>query len=131
MSWPVAGCLMVEPTESEDKAEMDRYCEALLRIRGKIREIEEGRMDPKVYPLKMAPHSTAAVMSSSWDRSYSRELAAFPAPFVRPETKFWPSVSRIDDVYGDKNLVCTCAPMDSYPSLDVGSHQDKSRATVV
>ncbi|KAK2724569.1 glycine dehydrogenase (decarboxylating), mitochondrial-like [Artemia franciscana] len=122
---------MVEPTESEDKAEMDRYCEALLRIRGKIREIKEGRMDPKVYPLKMAPHSAAAVMLSSWDKSYSRELAAFPAPFVRPETKFWPSVSRIDDVYGDKNLVCTCAPMDSYPSLDVGSHQDKSRATVV
>ncbi|XP_065584520.1 glycine dehydrogenase (decarboxylating), mitochondrial-like isoform X1 [Artemia franciscana] len=129
MSWPVAGCLMVEPTESEDKAEMDRYCEALLRIRGEIREIEEGRMDPKANPLKMAPHSAAAVMSSSWDRSYSRKLAAFPAPFVRPETKFWPSVSRIDDVYGDKNLVCTCAPMDSYPSLDVGSDQDKSRAT--
>ncbi|KAG9354153.1 hypothetical protein JZ751_012277 [Albula glossodonta] len=116
MSWPVAGTLMIEPTESEDKAELDRFCDALVRIRQEIADIEEGRMDVTVNPLKMAPHSLACVTSSTWDRPYSRECAAFPLPFIKPETKFWPSVSRIDDAYGDQHLVCTCPPMEVYES---------------
>uniref|UniRef100_A0A7N6FGT1 Glycine cleavage system P protein n=1 Tax=Anabas testudineus TaxID=64144 RepID=A0A7N6FGT1_ANATE len=116
MSWPVAGTLMIEPTESEDKAEMDRFCDALLGIRQEIADIEEGRMDSRINPLKMAPHSLACISSSNWDRPYSRELAAFPLPFIRPETKFWPSISRIDDIYGDQHLVCTCPPMEVYES---------------
>uniref|UniRef100_A0A3Q3XJI2 glycine dehydrogenase (aminomethyl-transferring) n=1 Tax=Mola mola TaxID=94237 RepID=A0A3Q3XJI2_MOLML len=116
MSWPVAGTLMIEPTESEDKAEMDRFCDALLGIRQEIADIEEGRMDSRINPLKMAPHSLACISSSNWDRPYSREHAAFPLPFIRPETKFWPSISRIDDIYGDQHLVCTCPPMETYES---------------
>uniref|UniRef100_A0A8D3DAL6 glycine dehydrogenase (aminomethyl-transferring) n=1 Tax=Scophthalmus maximus TaxID=52904 RepID=A0A8D3DAL6_SCOMX len=116
MSWPVVGTLMIEPTESEDKAEMDRFCDALLGIRQEIADIEEGRMDSRINPLKMAPHSLACIASSNWDRPYSREFAAFPLPFIRPETKFWPSISRIDDIYGDQNLVCTCPPMEVYES---------------
>ncbi|KAL4623118.1 glycine dehydrogenase (decarboxylating), mitochondrial isoform X1 [Arapaima gigas] len=116
MSWPVAGTLMIEPTESEDKAEMDRFCDALVGIRQEIADIEEGRMDSRINPLKMAPHSLACVSSSTWDRPYTRETAAFPMPFVKPETKFWPSISRIDDIYGDQHLVCTCPPMDVYES---------------
>ncbi|XP_012691371.2 glycine dehydrogenase (decarboxylating), mitochondrial [Clupea harengus] len=116
MSWPVAGTLMIEPTESEDKAEMDRFCDALIGIRQEIADIEEGRMDLRVNPLKMSPHSLAVLASSTWDRPYSRELAAFPISFVKPETKFWPSISRIDDIYGDQHLVCTCPPMDVYES---------------
>uniref|UniRef100_A0A7N8XX54 glycine dehydrogenase (aminomethyl-transferring) n=1 Tax=Mastacembelus armatus TaxID=205130 RepID=A0A7N8XX54_9TELE len=116
MSWPVAGTLMIEPTESEDKAEMDRFCDALLGIRQEIADIEEGRMDSCINPLKMAPHSLACISSSNWDRPYSRELAAFPLPFIRPETKFWPSISRIDDIYGDQHLMCTCPPMEVYES---------------
>ncbi|GLV44459.1 uncharacterized protein CBL_10263 [Carabus blaptoides fortunei] len=111
MSWPVAGTLMIEPTESEDKYELDRFCEALISIREEIREIEDGKMDVRVNPLKMAPHTQAEVVSSEWNRPYSREQAAFPAPFVKQENKVWPSVSRIDDIYGDKHLVCTCPPI--------------------
>uniref|UniRef100_A0AAQ6A324 glycine dehydrogenase (aminomethyl-transferring) n=2 Tax=Amphiprion TaxID=80969 RepID=A0AAQ6A324_AMPOC len=116
MSWPVAGTLMIEPTESEDKAEMDRFCDALMGIRQEIADIEEGRMDSRINPLKMAPHSLACISSSNWDRPYSREYAAFPLPFIRPETKFWPTISRIDDIYGDQHLVCTCPPMEVYES---------------
>uniref|UniRef100_A0A8C2DRS5 Glycine dehydrogenase (decarboxylating) n=1 Tax=Cyprinus carpio TaxID=7962 RepID=A0A8C2DRS5_CYPCA len=101
---------------SEDKAELDRFCDSLLAIRQEIAEIEEGRMDSRVNPLKMAPHSLACITSTTWDRPYSREYAAFPMPFVRPETKFWPTISRIDDIYGDQHLVCTCPPMDVYES---------------
>lgn len=88
-----------------------RFCETMMCIREEIREIEEGRMDIRVNPLKMAPHTQEQVISSSWERPYTREQAAFPAPFVRPETKIWPSVARIDDIYGDKHLVCTCPPI--------------------
>uniref|UniRef100_A0A672M4R4 glycine dehydrogenase (aminomethyl-transferring) n=1 Tax=Sinocyclocheilus grahami TaxID=75366 RepID=A0A672M4R4_SINGR len=116
MSWPVAGTLMIEPTESEDKAELDRFCDSLLAIRQEIADIEEGRMDSRVNPLKMAPHSLTCITSTTWDRPYSRAYAAFPVPFVRPETKFWPTISRIDDIYGDQHLVCTCPPMDVYES---------------
>ncbi|XP_071116628.1 glycine dehydrogenase (decarboxylating), mitochondrial-like isoform X1 [Haliotis cracherodii] len=116
MSWPVAGTLMIEPTESEDKGELDRLCDALIAIRMEIHDIETGKLDMKVNPLKMSPHTQADVMSSNWDRPYTREQAAFPAQFVRPETKFWPTVGRIDDIYGDQNVVCTCPPMEAYES---------------
>ncbi|KAL3269069.1 hypothetical protein HHI36_008152 [Cryptolaemus montrouzieri] len=115
MSWPVAGTLMIEPTESEDKQELDRFCDAMISIRQEIKDIEEGKMDIRINPLKMAPHTQEQVTSSSWERPYSREQAAFPAPFVRPEVKVWPTVARIDDIYGDKHLVCTCPPiLDEY-----------------
>lgn len=116
MSWPVAGSLMVEPTESEDRDELDRFCDAMLMIRQEIRDLEEGRSDPKCNPLNMAPHPIITVTASTWDRPYSREQAAFPAPFIRPESKWWPTVGRIDDIYGDRNLVCTCPPMEAYAS---------------
>uniref|UniRef100_A0A1B0FFX4 Glycine cleavage system P protein n=2 Tax=Glossina morsitans morsitans TaxID=37546 RepID=A0A1B0FFX4_GLOMM len=111
MSFPVTGTLMIEPTESEDKEELDRFCDALISIRSEIAEIEAGRMDKKVNPLKMAPHTQAQVISEDWNRPYARELGAFPALFVKPETKIWPTVARIDDAYGDKHLVCTCPPI--------------------
>ncbi|KAH7730189.1 glycine dehydrogenase [Aphelenchoides avenae] len=112
MAWPVHDCLMIEPTESEDKAEMDRYVDSLIAIREEIRQIEEGTMDRECNPLKMAPHTQAVLMSSNWDRPYSRELAGFPKPWCYH--KLWPSVGRIDDQYGDRNLFCTCPPVDSY-----------------
>ncbi|KAM7287313.1 hypothetical protein ISCGN_031004 [Ixodes scapularis] len=108
---------MVEPTESEDKQELDRFCDALILIRDEIRAIEEGRMDAKVNPLKMSPHPQKVVCGNNWDRPYSREQAAFPAKFVTPESKVWPTVGRIDDIYGDTNLMCSCPPMDSYEPL--------------
>ncbi|MGB0910927.1 MAG: aminomethyl-transferring glycine dehydrogenase [Nitrospirales bacterium] len=113
ISWPVPGTMMVEPTESESKAELDRYCEALITIRQEIAEIEDGRLPRDNNPLKHAPHTIEQITSSSWDHPYSREQAAFPLPWLRTR-KFWPAVSRIDNVYGDRNLVCTCPPMESY-----------------
>ncbi|XP_076757036.1 glycine dehydrogenase (decarboxylating), mitochondrial [Xylocopa sonorina] len=111
MSWPVPGTLMIEPTESEDKKELDRFCNALISIRQEINDIESGKLDMVKNPLKLAPHTQEQVVSSTWDRPYSRELAAFPAPFVKGSNKIWPSVGRIDDTYGDKNLFCTCPPI--------------------
>jgi glycine dehydrogenase len=113
MSWPVAGTLMIEPTESESKAELDRLCDALIAIRAEMRDIEEGRIAADDSPLKHAPHTAAAVTASDWPRAYSREQAAFPAPWVR-QHKFWPPVARVDNVYGDRHLVCTCLPLESY-----------------
>ncbi len=115
ISFPVAGTLMVEPTESESKAELDRYCEALISIRKEIEEIEEGRLPRDNNPLKNAPHTMDTIAQSEWPHPYSREQAAFPTPWLR-EYKFWPTVSRIDSVYGDRNLICTCPPMDEYSS---------------
>jgi len=116
MSWPVTGCLMIEPTESEDKAELDRFCDALIHIRREIRDIEEGKIDKLNNPIKRSPHTLKQIFDDNWDRPYKRDQAAFPAPFVRSDTKLWPSVGRIDDSYGDKNLVCTCPPMEAYES---------------
>ncbi|XP_040213560.1 glycine dehydrogenase (decarboxylating), mitochondrial [Rana temporaria] len=116
MSWPVAGTLMIEPTESEDKAELDRFCDAMINIRQEIADVEEGRMDSRINPLKMSPHTLTCIASSNWDRPYTREVAAFPLPFVKPESKFWPTIARIDDIYGDQHLVCTCPPMEVYES---------------
>ncbi|MCE9595148.1 MAG: aminomethyl-transferring glycine dehydrogenase [Planctomycetes bacterium] len=113
MSFPVVGTLMIDPTESESRPELDRLCDALILIREEIRALEEGRMDKKDNPLKNAPHTADVVLSSAWNRPYTRELAAYPAPWTRAH-KFWPTVSRIDNGFGDKNLVCTCPTTESY-----------------
>jgi glycine dehydrogenase len=113
VSFPVAGTLMIEPTESESKAELDRFCDALIAIREEIRAIEEGRADRQNNPLKNAPHTLESVLSSGWDRPYTREEAAFPAPWTRTN-KFWPAVARIESAFGDRNLVCACPPVEAF-----------------
>ncbi|MBD0316452.1 MAG: aminomethyl-transferring glycine dehydrogenase, partial [Nitrospiraceae bacterium] len=113
VSFPVVGTLMIEPTESEAKSELDRLCDALILIRAEIQDIADGRQPKKNNLLKNAPHTASTVTANEWTRPYSREQAAFPAPWVRTH-KFWPSVSRIDEAYGDRHLVCSCPPMDSY-----------------
>lgn len=117
MSWPVAGTLMIEPTESESKAELDKFCDAMLMIREEIRAVEEGRFDKEDNPLKHAPHTAAVVTADTWNRQYSRVLGAYPANWVR-EHKFWPAVGRVDDVYGDRNLICSCPPLSAYAQDD-------------
>jgi glycine dehydrogenase len=113
VSFPVAGTLMVEPTESEPKAELDRFCDAMIAIRAEIQAVIDGRADPADNVLKNAPHTAAAVSADDWQHQYSREQAAYPLPFVR-ERKFWPSVGRIDNPFGDRNLFCTCPPIEEY-----------------
>jgi glycine dehydrogenase len=113
MSWPVAGTVMVEPTESESKQELDRFCEAMIAIREEIQEIETGKVDPQNNLLKNAPHSAASLLTEEWDRPYSRERAAYPTQWTK-ENKFWAAVDRIDNAYGDRNLVCACLPMEAY-----------------
>ncbi len=113
VSFPVAGTMMIEPTESESKAELDRFCDAMIAIRDEIREIETGQADRVTNVLKHAPHTAAVVLANDWNRPYSREKAVYPLPQVRTR-KFWPSVSRIDSAYGDRNLVCSCVPTDAY-----------------
>jgi glycine dehydrogenase len=113
VSFPVAGTLMIEPTESESKAELDRFCDALIAIRDEIRQIEAGVLDRQDNPLKNAPHTAEVVVSDSWNHAYSREQAAFPAPWTR-DRKFWPAVSRVDNAFGDRNLVCACPPIEEY-----------------
>lgn len=113
LSFPVAGTLMIEPTESENKEELDRFCDALLSIREEIREVENGIADKLNNVLKNAPHTQNIVLIGEWNRPYSREKAVFPLPYVK-STKFWPTVSRIDSAYGDRNLVCACEPISSY-----------------
>jgi glycine dehydrogenase len=113
MSFPVPGTIMIEPTESEDKAELDRFCNALLSIREEIRAIEEGKSDKKDNPLKNAPHTQFVVTADEWKHPYSRQQAAFPLPYVT-QNKFWPSVARVNNTYGDRNLICACEPVESY-----------------
>ncbi len=113
MSWPVAGTLMIEPTESESKAELDRFCEAMIAIREEIAAIGAGKLDKADNPLKHAPHTAAHVMANVWTHSYSREQAAFPVPWIAA-AKYWPPVRRVDNVYGDRNLVCSCTPLEAY-----------------
>ncbi|MFN8571863.1 MAG: aminomethyl-transferring glycine dehydrogenase [Gemmatimonadaceae bacterium] len=115
VSFPVAGTLMIEPTESESKVELDRFCDALIAIRAEIAEIASGIMDKQDNPLKHAPHTQEVVISDAWNRAYSREKAAFPVAWVR-ERKFWPAVSRVDNAYGDRNVVCACPPIEMYTS---------------
>jgi glycine dehydrogenase len=113
MSFPVPGTLMIEPTESESKAELDRFCAAMIAIREEVRAVERGESDPANNPLKHAPHPAKVVVAAQWEHPYSREQAAFPAAWVR-EAKVWPAVARIDNVYGDRHVVCTCPPVESY-----------------
>ncbi|KAF2645037.1 glycine dehydrogenase [Massarina eburnea CBS 473.64] len=111
MSWPVANTLMIEPTESESKEELDRFCNALISIRKEIEEVEEGKQPQTGNVLKMSPHSQLDLLVGEWERPYTREQAAYPLPYLK-EKKFWPAVTRLDDIYGDTNLFCTCAPVE-------------------
>ena len=113
VSWPVAGTMMVEPTESESKAELDRFCDALIAVHSEIKRVETGEFDRADNPLKGAPHTAAAVTADEWTRKYPRSLAAYPAAWTR-EWKFWPAVGRIDNVHGDRNLVCSCPPVEDF-----------------
>ena len=113
ISFPVAGTMMIEPTESEPKHELDRFCEAMISIRGEIDAVATGKIDKQNNPLKNAPHTTRQIASDKWEHPYSREQAAFPAPWTR-EHKFWPAVARIDNVYGDRNLFCSCPPIEDF-----------------
>jgi len=113
VSWPVAGTMMVEPTESESKEELDRFCYAMITIRSEIKMVENGKVDAGNNLLKSAPHTTDMVGANEWPHPYNRECAAFPAPWLR-DYKFWPAVGRIDNVWGDRNLVCSCAEMESF-----------------
>jgi len=113
VSFPVAGTLMIEPTESESRDELDRFCDALIQIREEIRAIEEGRADRQDNLLKNAPHTAEAVVSDGWSHPYTRESAAYPLPWIRGR-KFWPSVGRVNNVYGDRNVVCSCPPIEAY-----------------
>ena len=115
VSFPVVGTLMIEPTESESKGELDRFCDALILIRAEIQDIADGRQPRTNNLLKNAPHTVSIVTATAWNRPYSREQAAFPAPWVR-NNKFWPSVGRIDEAYGDRHLVCSCPPIEAYQS---------------
>ena len=113
ISFPVAGTVMVEPTESESKVELDRFIEAMIGIRQEIAAIERGDADREQNVLKRAPHTAAQVTGDAWDRPYSRELAAYPTPWTRAQ-KFWPAVGRVESAYGDRNLVCSCPPIEEY-----------------
>ena len=104
---------MIEPTESESKEELDRFCSAMISIKAEIDKIISGEFDPTDNPLKNAPHTIKNVISDSWDHKYSREIAAFPAKWLN-EHKYWPCVGRVDNAYGDRNLVCTCPPLSDY-----------------
>jgi glycine dehydrogenase len=113
MSFPVSNTLMVEPTESEPLVELDRFCDALIQIRAEIRDVEAGKYPRDNNVLVRAPHTQQVVSSDNWDRPYTRAMAAYPVPVLR-HAKFWPSVSRVDDTYGDRNLICSCPPIESY-----------------
>lgn len=117
MSWPVGGTIMIEPTESESKEELDRFCDALLSIREEIKAVEQGEVSAEQCVTHRAPHTLNDLVDSNWDRPYSREQAVFPSPATR-QSKFWPAVNRIDDVYGDRNFVCSCPPMSDYEQHD-------------
>jgi glycine dehydrogenase len=115
LSFPVAGTLMIEPTESEDLAELDRFCDEMIAIRQEIDQVASGAWPRDDNPLAAAPHTAASVTTADWEHPYSRETAAFPGS-VRPATKYWPTVRRIDGAYGDRNLVCSCPSPEAYQS---------------
>ncbi|MBC7913910.1 MAG: aminomethyl-transferring glycine dehydrogenase [Pyrinomonadaceae bacterium] len=119
VSFPVPGTLMIEPTESEPKHELDRFCDAMLTIRAEITEVENGSIDKINNPLKNAPHTAAIITANNWDRPYSRQTAAFPLPYV-VQAKFWPSVGRVNDTHGDRMLICSCPPVEAYAEEEVG-----------
>jgi glycine dehydrogenase len=113
MSFPVPGTLMIEPTESESKAEMDRFCDAMISIRQEIQNVKDGKTDSMDNPLKNAPHTASVVTANDWEHGYSRQEAAYPAPWLK-EYKYWPPVGRVDNAFGDRNLICTCPPIETY-----------------
>lgn len=113
MSWPVPGTLMIEPTESESKRELDKFCDAMLSIKKEIDDVVSGKFDSTDNPLKNAPHTALSITSETWNHKYSREVAAYPAYWLK-DYKYWPTVGRVDNAYGDRNLICTCAPIESY-----------------
>jgi len=113
LSFPVAGTLMIEPTESEDKAELDRFCDALLAIRKEIEAVVNGTVDEKENVLKYAPHTQWVITANEWNKPYTRQDAAFPLPWVK-HNKFWPTVSRVNNTVGDRHLICTCEPIENY-----------------
>jgi glycine dehydrogenase len=113
VAFPVVNTLMVEPTESESKAELDRFCEAMISIRKEIEEIANGQFDKNDNVIKNAPHTVKLVVSDNWKKAYTREKAAYPLKWVK-NNKFWPSVSRVDNAFGDRNLVCSCVPIEAY-----------------
>ncbi|CAG8707845.1 7745_t:CDS:2, partial [Acaulospora morrowiae] len=113
MSWPVVNSLMIEPTESESKAELDRFCDTMISIRKEISSIEQGSQPKEDNVLKNSPHTIQVLVKDTWDKSYTREEAAFPLKYLR-ERKFWPTVGRVDDAFGDKNLMCSCPPIEDY-----------------
>jgi len=118
LSFPVPGTIMIEPTESEDKAELDRFCDALISIYHEIKNIEEGKSDKADNALKNAPHTQHVICADEWKHAYSRESAAFPLPYIRGN-KFWPSIARVNNTYGDRNLICTCEPVSSYAKEEI------------
>jgi len=118
VSFPVAGTLMIEPTESESKHELDRFCEAMISIRNEIKEVETGAADKLDNVLKHAPHTASIITADEWTRSYSRQKAAYPLPYIKT-TKFWPTVSRIDSAYGDRNLFCSCIPTEEFAEAEI------------
>jgi glycine dehydrogenase len=120
LSFPVPGTIMIEPTESEDKDELDRFCDALIGIYEEIRAIEEGRADKTDNALKNAPHTQHVICADEWTHAYSRTQAAFPLPYVR-ENKFWPSIARVNNTFGDRNLICTCEPVSAYAEEPVAN----------
>ncbi|MFY7898892.1 MAG: glycine dehydrogenase (aminomethyl-transferring), partial [Chitinophagaceae bacterium] len=113
MSFPVPGTIMIEPTESEDKAELDRFCDAMIAIHEEILLIESGECNKTDNPLKNAPHTQAVVCADEWNKPYTRQQAAFPLNYIT-KNKFWPSVGRVNNTHGDRNLICTCEPVESY-----------------
>ncbi len=117
MSWPVSGTLMIEPTESESRAELDRFCDAMIAIRQEIRLVQEAKLPKDNNPLHNAPHTAADLMVEPWNRPYTREQAAYPLPWVKAN-KYWPPVSRIDNVWGDRNLFCACPPVESFADVE-------------
>lgn len=129
LSWPVAGTIMIEPTESEDKEELDRFCQAMLMIRSEIDEIATGDADPKDNVLHNAPHTVEMITADEWNYPYSREKAAYPAPYLREGFKFWPSIGRVNNAQGDRQLICTCPPLESY--MESSSNGQTSDQNVV
>lgn len=119
LSFPVPGTIMIEPTESENKAELDRFCDALINIYTEIKSIEEGQSERTDNVLKNAPHTLQAITADDWKHAYTRQQAAFPLDYLRLN-KFWPSVSRVNNAYGDRNLICTCEPVESYMEVAEG-----------
>jgi glycine dehydrogenase len=118
LSFPVAGTIMIEPTESEPKTELDRFCDALINIREEITAIENGTADKTDNVLKNAPHTLKVITANDWNHSYTRQDAAYPLPYLS-DHKFWPSISRVNNTHGDRNLICTCDPIEAYAEAGV------------